>query len=169
MAASRSIQFELIGYSPACLCSFQLWGEWELLTLSLEKEDECLFFSAKMHLPFSVLTIVSATSSVVALVTGTSTLSTWPRIVLPDWAIPVMYALTAMVVSAFLASAFSGFLPFPDQLPFPRSDQWPNWLVHEMTRGMASWQNYNLTRSIPYLTYHDRFDDHHPYSPFELS
>ena len=26
MAASRSIKFELIGYSPVCLCSFQNWG-----------------------------------------------------------------------------------------------------------------------------------------------
>ena len=39
-------------------------------------------FLAKMHFLFSVLTIVFASSIVVSLVTGTSTLSTWPLIVM---------------------------------------------------------------------------------------
>ena len=132
------------------------------------KYFKVLKFSAKVHFLLSVLTIVSTTSSLVALATGTSTLSTWPHIVLPDWAITVMYALAVVVVSAFLASAFSEFLPFPDPLPFPRNDPWPHWL-HEMTKSMASWRNYNMTSSIPYFTYHDRFDDHQPYSHIQLS
>ena len=132
------------------------------------KSFKVLKFSAKVHLPVSVLTIVSSTSSVVALVTGTSTLSTWPNIVLPDWAITVMYALAVVVVSAFLASAFSEFLPFPDPLPFPRNDPWPHWL-HEMTKSMASWQNHNMTSIIPYYTYHDRFDEYQPNLHFDIS
>ena len=127
-----------------------------------------LKFSARVHFLLSVLTIVSTTSSLVALATGTSTLSTWPHIVLPDWAITVMYALAVVVVSAFLASAFSEFLPFPDPLPFPRNDPWPHWL-HEMTKSMASWQNHNMTSSIPYYTYHDKFDEYQPNLHFDIS
>ena len=45
MANSRSIKFQLIGYSPAgLLMLISRLGERELLALSLEKEAECLFF-----------------------------------------------------------------------------------------------------------------------------
>ena len=37
MAASRSKKFELIGYSPACLCSFQNWGSGNFSPFHLRK------------------------------------------------------------------------------------------------------------------------------------
>ena len=47
VAASRSIKFELIGYSPVCLCSFQNWGPSHPLAWKAKLSALCFILSQR--------------------------------------------------------------------------------------------------------------------------